>query len=51
MAFVAREIIQTRIERLIEKREEALRNNDCRKVWILNMKIDKNMNRLVSFSY
>lgn len=51
MAFIAREIIQNRIERLIEKRDEAARNKNYNRVWELNMKIDKNMNRLVTFSY
>lgn len=51
MAFIARGIIQNRIERLVEKREDAMKNKDYKKVWELNMKIDKNMNRLVSFSY
>lgn len=51
MAFIAREIIQSRIERLVEKRDNAIKNKDYKKVWQLNMKIDKNMNRLVSFSY
>lgn len=47
---LAREIVHSRIERLIEKRDAALRNKDYKKVWILNMKIDKNVNRLISFS-
>ena len=51
MAFIAREIIQNRIERLVAKRNAAIQNKDYNKVWQLNMKIDKNMNRLVSFSY
>lgn len=51
MAFIAREIIQNRIERLMAKREEAIQNKDYKKVWEINMKIDKNINRLVSFSY
>lgn len=48
---IAREIIRMRTERLIEKRNEAIQNKDYRKVWILNTKIDKNRNRLISFSY
>lgn len=51
MAFIAREFIQNRIERLVEKRDEAVKNKNYKKVWELNMKIDKNMNRLVTFSY
>ena len=51
MAFIAREIIQARIERLIEKRDDAIRKGNYDKVWQMNMKIDKNMNRLVTFSY
>ena len=48
---IVREIIQARTERLIEKREEAIRHKNYKQVWILNMKIDKNVNRLISFSY
>ena len=51
MAFIAREIIQSRIERLMEKRDIAIQNKDYKKAWQLNMKIDKNKNRLVTFSY
>lgn len=51
MAFIAREIIQARIERLVEKRDEAIQKKNYKKAWEMNMKIDKNMNRLVSFSY
>lgn len=51
MAFIAREIIQSRIEKLIEKRDTAIRHKDYDKVWRLNMKINKNVNRMISFSY
>ena len=51
MAFIAQSIIEARIDKLIERRDNAIRNKDYSKVWVLNMKIDKNRNRLVSFSY
>lgn len=47
---ILREIVQARTERLIEKRDVAIRNKDYRKVWILNMKIDKSVNTLISLS-
>lgn len=51
MAFIACTLIESRIDNLIRKRDEALENKDYDRVWMLNMKIDKNVNRLVSFSY
>lgn len=51
MAFIARTIIEARIDNLTKKRDEALQKKDYDRVWILNMNIDKNVNRLISFSY
>lgn len=47
---ILREIVQARTERLIEKRERAIQNKDYRKVWILNTKINKSVNTMISLS-
>ena len=51
MAIIAQAIIEAKIGRLTRKRDEALKRKDYDQVWILNMSIDKNINRLVSFCY
>lgn len=44
-------ILETRINHLIENRDEAIQNEDYDRAWKLNMRIDKNINRLVTNSY
>jgi hypothetical protein len=51
MATILRSIIETRINRLTEKRDAALKNKDYNQVWVLNMKIDNAINRLFTYSY
>lgn len=51
MAFIAETILGAKINRLIRKRDEALSKRDYKRVWHLNMEIDRDVNRLVSFSY
>lgn len=51
MAFIMCNILETRINDLIKKRDEAIRNEDYERVWKLNICIDKNINRLVSYCY
>lgn len=51
MAAIARAIIEARIDKLIMKRDEAIHNKDYGQAWILSMKIDNNINKLISFSY
>lgn len=51
MAYIAEVIIGARIRSLTERRDEALRRKDYDRVWELNMKIDRNINRLVRNSY
>jgi hypothetical protein len=48
--YIGRNVIEARTKRLIRKRDRALVNKDYEKVWILNTKIDKNVNRLFSWS-
>ena len=51
MMYMARLITEARTNRLIEKRDQAIRNKDYDSAWKLDMKINKNVNRLISFSY
>ena len=51
MGFIARAIIEAKIDRLMEKRENAIRNGDYDQAWKLSMEIDKNVTRLIKFSY
>lgn len=51
MGAIARAIIETKIDRLIEKRDKALQKEDYERVWILNLKIDKHISELISYSY
>lgn len=51
MAFIAQAIIEAKIEKLTKKRDEALQRKEYDRVWMLNMSIDKNVNRLVTFCY
>lgn len=51
MGYIARAIIEARIESLMRKREEAIRNKDYHKAWILQTSIDKNISMMTKFSY
>lgn len=44
-------IIEARIHDLIRKRDEAIQKKDYERAWILNLKIDKNVSRLINCSY
>ena len=45
MAYIVSKIFEARINSLIKKRDEAIRNRDYERVAILNMKISNNINR------
>lgn len=51
MAFIAETIIGAQISNLIKRRDDAIRRKDYDRVWMLNMRIDKSINRLVRNSY
>lgn len=51
MMYIVRLIIEDRIDNLIKKRDDAIRREDYDRAWKLNMKIDKNVNRLIRCSY
>ena len=51
MLTIIRAIIEARINHLTAKREEAIRNKDYDKAWILKMKIDKNIGYMFRCSY
>lgn len=48
--YIARDIIEARTRSLIKKRDDAIRNKDYDKAWVLNMAIDKNVSRVTSLS-
>lgn len=51
MGYIARAIIEARIENLMKKREEAILNKDYHRAWILRTAIDKNISMMTKFSY
>ncbi len=51
MGYIARAIIEARIDSLMKKRDTAIRNEDYHRAWILNTAIDKNISTMVKFSY
>lgn len=51
MFIIARAIIEARIDRLIQKRDDAIRNGDYDRAWVLRMEIDKYVTRMVNVSY
>ena len=51
MAFIVRAIIEAKIEKLYREREYAFQNKDYHQVWVLDTKINKNKNRLVTCCY
>lgn len=51
MGYIARAIIEARIETLMRKRDEAIQNKKYRRAWILQTDIDKNISWMTKFSY
>ena len=51
MFIIARAIIEAKIDRLIQKRENAIKNGDYERAWILRLEIDKYVTRMINLSY
>ena len=51
MGYIARLIIEARIDYLTGERDKAIRNREYQRAWKLQTDIDKNINRMVRFSY
>ena len=51
MAFIAKSVIEARINNLMRRRERALQHKDYDSVWKIGIKIDKNVKRMISLSY
>ena len=51
MFLILRAIVETKIDRLIRKREIAIQNGDYELAWILRLKIDKYVTRMINLSY
>lgn len=51
MGYIARAIIEARIETLMKKRDEAIQNKKYRKAWKLQLDIDKNISTMTKWSY
>ena len=51
MAFIMQMITEAKIGKLTREREYALANEDYDRVWVLDVQINKHMNRLVTLSY
>lgn len=51
MGYIARAIIEAKIETLIRKRDEAIQNRKYRKAWMMQMEIDKNISTMTKLSY
>lgn len=51
MGYIARSIIEARIDTLMRKRDEAIQQKKYRRAWKLQLDIDKNITRMVKFSY
>ena len=51
MGYIARAIIENRIDTLTKKRDEAIRNKKYRRAWYYGVNIDKNISRMVKWSY
>ena len=51
MGVIARAIIEAKIERLRVKRDAAIQKEDYDRAWILNLEIDKNISKMISYSY
>lgn len=51
MGYIARAVIEARIDTLMKKRDKAIQNKDYHRAWILQTGIDKNITRMVKFSY
>lgn len=51
MGYIARAIIEAKIDTLIRKRDEAIKNRKYRKAWMLQTEIDKNISTMIKWSY
>ena len=51
MGYIARAVIEARIETLMRKRDEAIRNKKYHKAWKLQIDIDKNISMMTKLSY
>lgn len=51
MGYIARAIIEAKIDSLIRKRDEAIKNKKYRKAWKLQLDIDKNISTMTKWSY
>ena len=51
MGYIARAIIETRIDTLTKKRDDAIRDKKYRKAWMMQNAIDKNINKMSKWSY
>ena len=51
MGYIARAIIEARIDTLTKKRDEAIRNKKYRRAWKYSVDIDKNISMMTKFSY
>lgn len=51
MGYIAQAIIEARINTLMKKRDEAIRNKKYRKAWKYGVDIDKNISTMVKWSY
>lgn len=51
MGYIARTIIEARIDTLMKKRDDAIQHRKYRRAWKLQTDIDKNISRMVKFSY
>ena len=51
MGYIAQAIIEARIENLMRRRDEAIRNKKYHEAWRLNTAIDKNISTMVKWSY
>ena len=51
MLIIIRAIIEAKIDRLIQKRENAIENGDYERAWLLRMEIDKYVTRMINVSY
>ena len=47
MGYIMTKIYGAKIKRLIKKRNKALEHKNYDKAWMLNMKIDNNISRLI----
>ena len=51
MSIIARAIVEAKIDRLTQKRANAIENGDYELAWLLQLKIDKYVTRMINLSY